>query len=172
MELLINKSDVAGILQVAIGYNETQFNVFIREAQDFDLKPLFREEFYIDLVEGRESDPFLNLINGGNYTYNDREYRHRGIKDVLSYFAYARFILKSDYVSNSHGFSKKTTPHSEPINLEERRNMYYKYRKDANFILEDVIKFIERNISDFPTWREDNECEPSNRGSFSTTVIK
>ena len=63
MELLINKAKVSEILQVAIGYNEDEFNVFIREAQDFDLKPMLCEKFYFELLEKKEdADVLINYL--------------------------------------------------------------------------------------------------------------
>lgn len=174
MQLLINKQKVADVLQVAIGYNTDQFDVFIREAQDFDLKPLLCEDFYYDLVAGRLTTPYLELIDGGNYTYNSRTYFFRGLADVLAYFTYARFILKSNYVSTSHGFTTKTTPYSDPMLLDEKRNMYYKYQKEANTLFADLKIYVERNLSTYASWNSCHEdCgTTTNTNSFNTTVIQ
>ena len=50
MELLISKNTVEIHLQTAIGYKSSDFDKFIREAQEFDLKELFCEDFYNDLL--------------------------------------------------------------------------------------------------------------------------
>ncbi|MFC5046295.1 hypothetical protein ACFSTE_13335 [Aquimarina hainanensis] len=168
MELLINKSTVESYLNVAIGVSEKEFNTYIEEAQELDLKDILREEFYVDLVINREEDKWKLLIEGGKYSYNDREYIFSGIGKVLSYFTYARFILKGNITSTSHGFVIKKTPHSEPINLEERRNFYYKYREDAFKIFEGVKKYIERK-GDYPSFKED--CRKSYR-PYKTRIIQ
>ncbi|WP_228853242.1 DUF6712 family protein [Aegicerativicinus sediminis] len=174
MELLINKAKVSEILQVAIGYNEKEFEVFIREAQDFDLKPLLCEDFYYELVENRaDSSDWQKAIEGGPYTYESKNYFFRGIGDVLAYFTYARFILKCNYVSTSHGFSIKKTPHSEPMTLQEKRNMYYKYQEDANTIFADFKRYVERNTDLYDSWDSCNECNsPTKTTGFKTSVIK
>ncbi len=171
MILLTNKETVSKILQVAIGYNEKEFDVFVKEAQEFDLKPLLCEQFYSDLIHF-EFEKTKDLIEGGCYNYNGAHINFRGLKDVLCYFTYARFILKSNVVSTSHGFVIKKTPHSEPITLEERRNFYYSYRKDANIIFEDVKKYIERNLLDFPSWKCDSNCDKPIKTTFKTRVIQ
>lgn len=173
MVLLINKAKVSEILQVAIGYNEDEFNVFIREAQDFDLKPLLCEDFYFELLEKKEDAEWKLLIDGGDYQYNGKNYSFRGIGDVLAYFTYARFYRKSGNVSTSHGLVNKTTPHSTPLTTEEKNNMYYKYKKDANVIFEDFKNFIERNISTYQSW---NSCyegcvQTRSTSGFQTRVI-
>lgn len=175
MELLTNKNKISKILQVAIGYNEEQFDVFIREAQDFDLKPILCEDFYYELIENNsDNSVWQKLLEGGVYEHNGSEKQFRGVLDVLAYFTYARFILKSNYVSTSHGFSIKKTPHSEPMQLEEKRNMYYKYRQEAEIIFKDVKLFVERNISNYASWNACAEkCNESGlKPRFTTTVIQ
>lgn len=173
MELLTDKSKISNVLQVAIGYNEAEFNVFIREAQDFDLKPLLAEAFYTDLVANKEDgDSWQLLLEGGEYAFEGRTYYFRGLQDVLAYFVYARFILKCNYVSTSHGFSIKKTQYADPVPLEERRNMYYKYQQEAHIILEDVKRFIERNKLVYASYFENEKnCKPYTTG-YKTRVVK
>ena len=174
MELLINKAKVSEILQVAIGYNENEFNVFIREAQDFDLKPMLCEKFYHLLVKNKtDDDKYQKALDGGKYIHDNYELEFRGLADVLAYFTQARFIRKSNNVSTSHGFVTKTTSHSQPLTTEEKNNMYYKYKKDANIIFADVKKFIERNISNYESWNDCNDsCNESKSSTFKTRVVK
>lgn len=174
MELLINKAKVSEILQVAIGYNEDEFNVFIREAQDFDLKPMLCEKFYHLLVKNKsDNDKWQKALDGGVYTYEGYEVEFRGLADVLAYFTQARFIRKSNNVSTSHGFVTKITPHSQPLTTDDKNNMYYKYKKDANIIFTDVKKFIERNISNYESWNDCNDnCNEVKKSKFKTRVVK
>ncbi len=172
MILLTTKTNVSKSLHVAIGVSETDFNKYIQEAQEFDLKELVCEDFYSDLIYKKDKPEWTKIINGGDYEHNGRKYTFSGIAKVLAYFTYARFILKSNISSNSHGFTIKTTPHSTPLPLEERRNFYHTYRKDANTIFEDVKKFIERNISDYPSWNCGNDCTPLPKRKFKSKVIQ
>lgn len=174
MVLLINKAKVSEILQVAIGYNDDEFNVFIREAQDFDLKPLLCEDFYYELMDKIDEAEWKLLINGGGYTHNGKPRSFRGLGDVLAYFTYARFYRKSSNVSTSHGLVNKTTPHSVPLTTEEKNNMYYKYKKDANLIFEDFQVFMKRKSIDYASWNScyENCDEPRRRSGFKTHVIK
>ncbi len=174
MQLLTSKTKVSEILQVAIGYNESEFNVYIREAQDFDLKPMLCEDFYFELVANMEdAGDWQKVVDGGEYQFEGKDMFFRGISDVLAYFTYARFILKCNYVSTTHGFTIKKTNFSDPLPLEEKRNMYYKYKKDANIIFADVKKFIERNIDTYASWDSCNEgCNTPKATGFKTRVIK
>lgn len=170
--LLINKAKVAEKLQVAIGYSDKEFESFINEAQEFDFKPLVEEDFYFDLLAKKTDAAYVKLIDGGTYNYNDRAYNFQGIATVLSYFAFARFKLNSSAVSTSHGFVTKTTPNSEPLSLAERKNDYYEKQRQANLMMEDVVKFIQRNITDYPSWNASKNCNSKSNNGFKTKIIQ
>lgn len=169
---LITKDIVATKLQVAIGYDSEEYNTFINEAQEFDFKPLVEEDFYFDLLAKKDDEPWKKLIEGGTYPYNGRIYSFQGIATVLSYFSFARFKIDSSGVSTSHGFVVKTTQNSTPLVLEERKNSWYKKREEANLMMIDVVKFIERNISDYPSWNESKGCTSKNNYAPKTRVIQ
>lgn len=143
--LLITKAIVEKYLQVAIGFSETEFERFIREAQEFDLKPLMCEDFYFDMLSKKDLEPYTKIIAGQSYTYEGKTYYHEGLEAVLSYFAYARFVLKSAVVSTSHGVVTKTTPNSQPLSHSEKKDIYHTSRQDANKVFDSVAKYMERN---------------------------
>lgn len=170
--LLTNKTKVSELLQVAIGVEDTDFEKYIYEAQKFDLKPLVREDFYYDLLSKKDDEPWTKLIDGGEYEFKDRTYEFSGIGAVIAYFAYARFFLNSSAVSTSFGIVTKNNPQSTPLILEERRNVYYKKKEEANEIMKDAVLFIERNISDFESWNSEGSCQTNKNSSFNTRVIQ
>jgi len=172
MALLTNKAGVAATLQIAIGYDANEFDAFIREAQDFDLKQALPEKFYFDMLKNSTEANYVKLLNGGEYEFEDIDMTFRGIVKAIDYFSYARFVLNSSSVSTSHGFVVKTTPNSTPLALEERKNIYYKKITEGNIILQEAILFVERTIQDYPNFR-DNSCHAKNNTTgFSTRVIK
>lgn len=170
MVLLINKAKVTSLLQVAIGVDETEFNRYIEEAQKFDLKKLLHEDFYFDLLENKDNDPWKKLIDGADYTHNNRNYSFEGLASVLAYYSYARFFLNCNNVSTSFGIVQKTNPSSTPADLQERKNVYYEKRANADDLWQDVLKYITRNRELFPSWFQQDWCE--RKESPKTYVIK
>lgn len=172
-DLLITKEIVADHLQVAIGAEEKEFNNFIREAQDFDLKMLIRPEFFSDLIANKDDPEYMVLLRGGSYTHELKPYHFRGLEAVLSYFTYARYFLSSPHVATSHGIVYKKNPNSEPVPLEERRNVYYKKREEANILLQDAFTYIGRNSLTFPSFTSGQNCGTSEEiGRINSYVIK
>ncbi|MDA8956151.1 hypothetical protein N9H19_00840 [Flavobacteriales bacterium] len=169
MVLLLNKSFVAQELQVAIGYREEDFNKFIEQSQIFDFRELVCEDFFNDLFENMTDDKFVLLIDGGSYTFENKTYHFKGLKSVLAYFTYARFLMHSPVVSTSHGVVIKETPHSSPLSLAERKNYYNHHRANGGKLFEQVKKYIER-VGTFESWDCKTDCK--NSASFNSTVIQ
>lgn len=169
MELLISKDIVASKLQVAIGYDAEAFKTYCREAQLFDFKPLVREDFFMDLIEFRAEPKYQKLLAGGEYTWKNRTYHFEGIEIMLSYFAYARFVMSSGAVSTSFGMVIKTNPNSQPLSIDERKNYYYKKQSEAKFLFEEIKLFVERNISDYQSW---NDTTCNFKRNYITEIIK
>jgi len=143
MDLFATKEDVEKIMPVPDGYLKEDFEkIYIREAQELDLKPLLGEAFYLDLLKNK-----LKFINN-----NETTELYKKIIVVLSYFAYARFLYKSNVVASSHGIVIKKTDYSEPLSLEERKNFYYRYRKDAYTYFDELKAFLNKNAEEFPNW--------------------
>ena len=172
MVLLITKAQAMAFLQIAVGVADNEYEKFIEQAQDFDLKELVCEEFFYDLLKNKAEPNYVKLIDGGEYEYNGNNYSFKGLAGVLSFFSYARFQLESPAVSTSFGMQFKTTPNSTPVPLEERRNTYYQKKSQANKLMEDVVKFIERNITDYPLWDSCNSGCSTKTFSGKTKVIK
>lgn len=170
MKLLINKQILSKYFQIGQGVSENDINKYIEEAQSIDLKALVCEDFYYDLISKSEEVAYKNLINGGEFDYRGQTRFNPGIEKVLSYFTYARMILKSNIVSTTHGFVTKKTDFSSEADFAQRKNYYYSNRKDANTFLEGVKKYIELNISDFPSWSCHSKCNTVK--SYKSSVIK
>lgn len=170
MELLINKTDVEKYFQVAIGRKETEFNKFILQAQQFDLKKIIPERFFYDLLKNRADANYQNVINETQYTYEDGDYEHAGVKGVLIHFTYGLYIFKSNIQDTSFGHVVKTNGQSDPVDYKERRDWYYEHKAQANQIWEDVKRFIERNINDYPVWTECTTVRE--KKTFKTKLIQ
>lgn len=156
--LLITKTIAEKFVQIGAGVSATEFERYIREAQEFDLKPLVCEEFYFEMLKKSTLDPFDKIITGQEYTHEEKPYYHEGLEAVLSYFAYARFVLKSAAVSTTHGVVTKTTPNSQPLSHSEKKDIYYTSRQDANLLFESVAKYMDRKNINYKDCQDCNDA--------------
>ncbi len=166
MELLIDKETVSKYLNVAIGCSDKDFNRYIEEAQEFDLRPLVCEDFFNSLLINHAAPAWQELLEESNYEHLGENYQHSGLKKVLSYFAYSRYILKHNITDSSHNFVIKKTPHGEPLSLEERRNFYYSYRADANTLFDNVKTFLDRKQKVYGNYSRSTKENNSSNWNF------
>lgn len=169
MSQLINIDVVRKYVQVAIGVNTEEFNKLIKEAQEFDFKPLVCEEFYYDLIANKSNTDYKVLLYGGKYTYEEIEREFSGIAKCLSYFTYARYIEKGNTQSTSFGLVSKSSPSSVLIELNEKKALVKNHLRDANILFDEFKIFMDRNKESFDTWKCENTCTPERR--IKTSVL-
>ena len=151
MKLLVNKQECSKYLSVSLFRKEEDFNRFIREAQMFDLKGLVSEAFFQDLTSETPVRNYTLLLDGGSYTFEGKKYEFAGLKAVLAYFAYARYIFVGHQVDTPMGIKVKENQDGETISQTERRDVRTMYKQQADMLWEDCKKYLERtasNISD------------------------
>ncbi len=166
MELLIDKQTVSKYLNVAIGCSDKDFNRYIEEAQEFDLRPLICEDFFNSLLINHATPAWHELLEESKYEYQGKHYQHSGLKKVLAYFSYSRYILKHNITDSSHNFVIKKTPHAEPLSLEERRDFYYRYQADANTLFDNVKTFLGRKQSVYGNYSRSTKTGTASNQNF------
>lgn len=151
MKLLVNKQECSKYLSVSLFRKEEDFNRFIREAQMFDLKGLVSEAFFQDLTSETPVRDYTLLLEGGSYTFEGKKYEFAGLKAVLAYFAYARYIFVGHQVDTPMGIKVKENQDGDTISQTERRDVRTMYKQQADMLWEDCKRYLERtasNISD------------------------
>ena len=137
MKLLVNKQECSKYLSVSLFRKEEDFNRFIREAQMFDLKGLVSEAFFQDLTSETPVRNYTLLLEGGMYAFKGKKYEFAGLKAVLAYFAYARYIFVGHQVDTPMGIKEKVNQDGEAISQNERRDVRTMYKQQADMLWQD-----------------------------------
>jgi hypothetical protein len=162
LDLLIDKGIINNYAQLALNIEDRFLQPHIRAAQNIDIEPLLGNEFYYDMVQNRDNDNYKALLNGGNYTYQNRTYYFDGLRAAIACYAYARYAQNANVVSTPFGMQTKsaqeyaTTASNKDVQgvCNEKRNEGLKY-------LSDCLLFLNRNESTYPLWRNE-ACGSSN----------
>lgn len=165
MVKLITASDIKERKGLSNNINlAKELDPHIEEAQEFDLRSWIGESFYLDIMDKFENNPtdpvFLELFDGVKYTYDGNEYEHQGIKGVLVYLAYARYIGAANAQSTPTGFVQKNNQYSDPISSSQITRMIKQNESGANTFQRRVEDFLNRNSSSYPLW---NVCKKGSR---------
>lgn len=90
---LITRNDIARYRQISKSSNDAKLNEMILDAQLLDLQPLIGESLYNKLLVNPAD--YEELLDGGIYEVDGIGYTNYGLKMVLVYFGYARYIMFS-----------------------------------------------------------------------------
>jgi hypothetical protein len=133
-------------------YNKRTLDGHIRDAQFVDLQTLMGMDFYQDVVHNNVQNKYDFLINGGQYTYQGKTYFCEGLKAVIVYYAYARYILQGSNVDTPFGLVNKETPESSRTPYNEKKAIWKQNRQTAGIYWSNVTQYLNRNKNEFPLY--------------------
>jgi hypothetical protein len=137
--------------------------IFIKKAQELDLKPFLGYALYYQLMKYFEANGQLRadtpqvykkLINGCEYI-DDSGYTvtYEGLIPTLVYFAFARFIEGNSVHYTATGPVIKQYDNAQAVNTQDVVKLVQQQRSVANAHANEVEKFLQDNQSDYPLWR-------------------
>ena len=145
--------------------------MFIKKAQDLDLKPFLGHALYYDFIQNFNSDGTLqttapqqykDLLNGSEYL---DQYGHivlyEGLLPTLVYFTFARFIEADAVHYTATGPVVKHHDNGDPVAPKDIVKLVQQQRSVANAHANEVEKFLWDNKEEFPLWRYNGKNKSS-----------
>ena len=136
--------------------NSKKLDPFVLEAQEFELRPFLSDEFYEELiVQFKASFPdtkYSDLFNGSKYIVGGKTYTNPGVKPMLVYYAYARYLKRSNTNSTAFGMVGKNNPDSTPLTEKTLSRMVDDSMSGAKAYENRVRHFLECNSIDYPLY--------------------
>ena len=154
--IFITEQDMRGIGQLAIHFDTDKFNIAQNHAKLHDLKPKLCDLYYVLEVEGGwESNDVIyqTIVNRQDYqNCNGNTVEHMGLKYVLAYFTYSRYLIINGFNDTPNGEVTKTNPFSIPKPIKDIELYANKYRDMALEAWEMVEAYICLHREDYPTF--------------------
>jgi hypothetical protein len=156
--LLIEKAEFLKDKLVATSIDEERLRSSIREAQQFDLRPVLGDAMYYDLIKNYDVNEspinkYNKLVEGEEYTNSESHtIIFSGLRMALKYWAYARFIAKQQVNATASSVVVKTNPWSVPVAPEVIEAETASARSGAISYWEEAKKYLDEKFTDFPLW--------------------
>jgi len=166
--MIIDKIELAKHRQISKSVRDDKINPFIDEAEFSDLKGLLGELLYNDIVANPTTQINKDLLGPFTYTYDTFEYKHQGLKKVLSIFSYARYIMFGSHTDTPFGLVEKNSQDSTNADLNHKKIVYKKEQQMAHSLFNEIKTFLNRNTDTYPLW--DADC--SAKGARSIRINK
>ena len=154
---LITLADIRTYKQISSNLNAIKIDSEINEAQEFDLRPFMGDEFYLALLDDFSNSPSLqlydDLFNGCTYTYGGNTYQHDGIKAMLCYYAFSRYLNNSNTNATAFGTVIKQNDDSEPVSEKTLSRLVGQAISGAKIFENRVYDYLVRNSSTYPLFK-------------------
>lgn len=172
--ITLTPNDFELVGMVAKHCNVSKLNIAINEAITFDAKPLLCGLFY-DVSENWEQEEGVwhDLIKGSTYEdCNEKEVKHAGFEKIITYYAYARYLIINKTDDTAAGMVQKTNQFSMPTPLKEVYSISNRYRNMAKQLWSEVEAFICKHKDDYPNGDFSNCKTCGCNGSCGSIVTK
>lgn len=169
MGRLINYEDIT-IRDVTANMEAEEFDPYIVEAEEIDIKNILGNRMFTDLVNNLTStDPnYVELLAGGSYTDGGDTYEFKGLKYALQYYAWARY-LDNPYIHTVSGLTRHNDEFGTQPDANELKKIADNVRSSAWNFMKDVIEYLDRKASGFPLWKCDSQGNRS--GSVKISIL-
>lgn len=153
MAIVITQSDFAAIGQMTKHCDTGKLQIAVQETIMFDMKRLFGS-FWFDLETNFDSGDlkWTDVMAPREYTAKEKTYRHEGVKNILLYFAYSRYVVLNGFNDTPTGHVTKTNEFSIPKPLKELNTFADKYREMAISLYNGVQHFLCENKTNYPAF--------------------
>lgn len=160
MQPLITRNDIAQVRQISNTPNDAKLNEMIIDAQMLDLQPLLGEIFFNKLVASPTD--YDELLNGGAYELNGQSYINYGLKKVIVYFSYARYMMFGAVTDTPFSTVLKTNENSQPVDASTKKSIYTMNRDSAYQVWENVKNYLVR--TQHPDFKHNCQTSAPSRG--------
>lgn len=166
MTTLITRADIALYKQISKTPHDDKINEAIREAQLIDIKPLLGERLFYKILAAPAD--YEALLTGGEYTYNGETYHSNGLKMVLCYYAYARYIYFGSAIDTPFSVVEKLNDNSRPVDPAYKKTVFTDSRATAASLWGSVHDYLIRTVN--PDYHRCSTSAPAR--SFRMTKIQ
>ena len=142
MQPLITRSDIARYKQMAKTTHDDKLNEQILDAQLLDLQPLIGESLFNKILADPQS--YAALLDGGIYEHEGISYTNYGLKMVLAYYTYARYIMFSSSIDTPFSVVEKLSDNSRPAEPLAKKTIYTLNREGAMQVWGNVKNYLIR----------------------------
>lgn len=133
--------------------NINRFDEICREVEATDLKDILGLALLQDLQNNPTTADNKLLLDGTTYLNEfDQTVSHKGIRYVLAYMIYSRYIGESFAQDTYSGMVRKTGDNSEALSEGSIKRLQNEARKIAMSEFENIKYYLNLNYDKFPLW--------------------
>lgn len=143
------------------------FEDFVEEQEELELRMLLGDTLYEEFVTNIESTDewWAKLRDGGSYTYNEKSYKWKGMKDMLVPYIWFMWMRWLETKKTQEGASLAVTENGERVSLaRELCFAYNEYAHKSGFsecrsVRNTLYGLLKSDPEHYATWEDCSEVE-------------
>lgn len=131
--------------------NVDKYNKIAEEIESFELKKLLGIKFLQAIQENPTN--YTNLLD--EYTFEDADGNniiHKGLKYVIAYLNFAKYVGESDIEDTFSGFVTKNRNESESLSEGRIKRLQEQNRQIALTEWDTIKYYLDLNYENYPLW--------------------
>ena len=133
--------------------NQSKYDQLAAEVEENELRSLLGIALLQDVQTNPATTENAKLLDGGDFeNYLGQTITFKGLRYVLAYLNFSKYLGNSFVSDNYTGFTRKTHPDSEGISEGTIKRLQGENREIAMAEWELIREFLCLNSSDYPLW--------------------
>jgi len=146
---IITLAEQLAIKPIAVD-DEAKYYQLADEVQEYELRKLIGEPLYNDMLDNLALPKYEKLIEGDTWTYGGYRYTHKGLKFVLAYLIYSKWVYRSMLIETNTGVVLQTSEYNEKASEGYIKRLSDEATQIAMDEMSKIKRYIEANIGDYP----------------------
>lgn len=153
MSNILTLAQQQAIKKLSSNYSSAKFDLLDSEVEITDLKDLLGRALLQDLQTNPLTPNNVKLLDGDTFTsYIGQSIRHKGIRYVLAYLNYSRYIGESFVSDTFSGLVQKQNDNSEPVSEGTIKRLKQVSNEIALSEFELIKEYLTINSTNYPLW--------------------
>ncbi|MCK9281355.1 MAG: hypothetical protein M0P71_12090 [Melioribacteraceae bacterium] len=133
--------------------NTGRYDQIAAEVEENELRSMLGIALLQDLQDNPTSTENVKLLDGSSYeNYLGQTIKFKGLRYVLAYLNYAKYIGESFVTDTFTGFVAKNRPESELVSEGTMKRLINENRELAMREFDVIKEFLCLNSADYPLW--------------------
>ncbi len=174
---MLKQDDVNLYRKISSNYDQDRFNAFALTIQETQLRELLGDALYKLLINDcdvngvPQSQPYINLVNGIDYTYEGNTIEYYGLKPFLAYHWLKESVREGDLYHSDYGnivFSDNPQDNMTKLSGKDRDRISAAYMTFVTSYRNNIVQYLNENDNLFPTWEGKDENKPKTQFNIIT----
>lgn len=177
-KIILKKADVEVYRNISANFNQERFDAFAFEVQQTQLRELLNDALYYKLYNDLsalgvpQNAPYINLVDGTTYEYNNETIQYFGLKPFLVYHWLSVNLREGDLFQSEYGNIQYSDNPQDNMTKSSQKTIDAisgNYMKNVTSYRNNITRFLNENQSDYEEWI--SKADNKNKSGFGIFTV-